>query len=226
MRSADFPKTIKKNLPKLREEINKKLTDLKKNQDFDYKNFGVDIEPLVSESIVELCELTSEEFFLAPNKNYFPDFNLLSVESTNEVAVDFKAWANTKLDGKPSHAANDLGTLYSMVDHIEKFGVENMYLFFIEYNPDYTIENVLFDKLYKFCELKEGGILKYRLKDGNLRPGKFLRTGKATVPNGDAFKSGLENTLPYWSEKRKQSIDEKTCNKLSILKEGMREEQL
>lgn len=216
---------IKKNLPMLRHLLNEKIAVLKESQDLNSTTFGNVIEPSAAEAIVELCKLKSEEFFLAPTKNYFPDFTLLpGGESNGAVAIDFKAFRGVNKKGKQCNTPeNDLGTFRSMPEHIEKFGSENMYLLFMEYNPDFTIENIHFDKLYKFCHLRENGYLKYRLKDGNLRPGDFVRTGKPTVSSGDEFVFELLKTMPYWVECRKKSLDEdiqKSCEKLSTLGNG------
>ena len=222
MRTADFLEIIKKNLPKLKEMLNEKLADPEVRRNFNYKSFGVDIEPLAVKSIIDLCEIRSGEYRLASSKNAFPDFKFLPSEDPTKIAIDFKAYRSTTCKGSKANPENDLGTLYSMVQHIEDYGVENMYLFFMEYSAvNGEVEQIYFDNLYKFCKLKEDGTLKYRLKDGNLRPRK-IRTEEVTVPAGDMFIEGIANTLPTWSERRKQSIDEQTCDALLVIERKRR----
>src|SRR3989338_6860259 len=75
-----------------------------------------------------------KDYILAPNKNYFPDFQLktspiLAIEykSGNEIKLEKGKWASCK------NSNNDMGTLNTWLSKIKKFGNENIYYVFVIY---------------------------------------------------------------------------------------------
>lgn len=147
--------------------IKARLTEFVKNKDnYSYETFGKVIETEISgilESyLIDKFKYKKDDFRTAKTKNDFPDFTIIK---TNQ-AVEYKTASITE------HPDNDMGTLNSWPEKIKSFGDE-IYCIFTKYhenNGRITIENVYFDKMYKFIGLIEDGHLKYREKDGNLRP--------------------------------------------------------
>ncbi len=161
------------------------LTYLKKvveSKDFNYRTFGTAIEEHLAMAIVETFKegkfIESEaDYILALDKNYFPDFEL---KTKTPIAIEFKSGNINQLrDGKwikVKNSENDMGTLNMWPSKIKKFGGENIYYVFVLYNFNDKNREVLrvdIAPFYQFIGMSAGKVLKYREKDGNLRPRDF-----------------------------------------------------
>ncbi len=74
-----------------------------------------------------------------------------------------------------------MGTLNSWDKKLNKFGGDNIYYVFVIYHFDDSIKKVIgveIDSFYKFLDINKNGVLKYREKDGNLRPRDFYSPSK------------------------------------------------
>lgn len=133
---------------------------------YNYTTFGKVVEDLIADGLEYFFHnkfnIPYTQFKRAKDKNEFPDFLIM-----NNYAIDFKAAISSQ------QPENDLGTINSWPEKISTFGSENIYFLFVKYavnSSTIIIEDVYFDKFYKFIGKSKGDILKYREKDGNLRP--------------------------------------------------------
>lgn len=165
------------------------------DNEYKYSTFGKDAEPLMALGIknyfIKKHNFLETDFVEAPGKNDFPDLKF------NTKAVEFKC---AKFNKEPG---NDLGTLNSWPSKIDKFN-DNIYYLFVSYdevNGQVKIENVYFDKFYKFIGVNSAGLLKYREKDGNLRPKSWsdFTTNKSYFNSLENFKKALVLTDEYRS---------------------------
>ncbi|WP_434290227.1 hypothetical protein [Clostridium botulinum] len=167
-----------------------------------YEIFGKEVEDPISDLIEEYLNYNNISYIAkrAENKNEFPDLKLI---------IDGKKYAFEHKAGEVKNNANDLGTLNAYPEKIEKYG-DNIYCVYIKYskatqNNSIIINDVYFDKIYRFIgkTAKAHGILKYRKKDGNLRPkswGDF--TNNTVYFNTLAeFESAIPKTVKYRAEK-------------------------
>lgn len=165
----------------------------------DYEIFGKQVETLVSDLVMSFLSSKSIIAFenRAHNKNEFPDLKLTI--SDEVFAFEIKA-------GESSHGpANDMGTLNSYLDKIELYG-DNIYCVFVKYTKPsglgfITINEVYFDKIYTFIGKNSvnDNILKYRKKDGNLRPKNWNDTNTYFSTMSD-FLTAIPLTIKYRSE--------------------------
>ncbi|MDQ0350356.1 hypothetical protein J2R98_000159 [Alkalibacillus filiformis] len=149
----------------IEEELLRYSNQCVKENEYDYTTFGKEIEPILSEGLrfyfMSKFNFSESDFYEAPNKNHFPDFTLC-----REIAIEFKAAVYNR---KPE---NDMGTINSWSSKLKEYG-DNIYYIFVKYstvNTYVNIEDVFFDKVYRFIGLNSAGFLRYREKDGNLRP--------------------------------------------------------
>lgn len=152
------------------------------NKGFNYRTFGTAIEEHLAAAIVKLFKegkfIESEsDYILALDKNYFPDFEL---KTKNPIAIEFKSGNINQLrDGKwvkVKNSENDMGTLNMWPSKIVKYGGENIYYVFVLYDfndKNRDVISVSIAPFYQFIGLSGGKVLKYREKDGNLRPKDF-----------------------------------------------------
>jgi len=181
---------------------------IKNNTSFSYRTFGVDIEKYISEILIKIFKdngliQSKKDYFLAPDKNYFPDFELktaplLAIEykSGNKIKLSKGRWVECK------NSNNDMGTLNKWPEKIKKFGGENIYYIFIIYKFDDKNKKILDVQIavfYKFIGLNKAKLLSYREKDGNLRPKNFGE--KSAIPSLEEFKRLFEKTAIYRSER-------------------------
>ena len=161
------------------------LTNLKlvlANGRFNYRTFGVDIEEYVCKELISIFTSggfihSVQNYHLAEDKNEFPDFTLLSVpplaievKSGNHYRKSNGVWVGCK------NSENDMGTLNVWQEKLSTFGGDNIYYVLIEYALSDNISDILkvtAAPFYKFIGLNSDGLLKYREKDGNLRPKDF-----------------------------------------------------
>jgi len=161
------------------------LSYLKKvirEHNFNYKTFGVDIEPYISSILIDIFSRngfikSKKDYKLAPDKNYFPDFEL---KSSVSLAIEYKSGNKIKFfSGKwiaCKNSNNDMGTLNTWLKKIDKFGKDNIYYIFVIYKFDSKNKEILEVQIapfYKFIGKNKAGLLSYREKDGNLRPKDF-----------------------------------------------------
>jgi len=205
------------------------LAFLKKTLDEDdslnYRTFGTNIEDYLSPEVIKIFRKggfikKESDYVEAPNKNHFPDFEL---KTTSSLALDFKSGNRSRKTGNrwvsTNNSNNDLGTLNSWPKKIGKFGGDNIYFLFIIYNINNKKREILdiqIDPFYKFLGLTKTGVIKYREKDGNLRPRDFYK--EPLITSKSQFCSLFKKTIMYRSEKiikkhRKilKSTDEIVC---------------
>lgn len=169
----------------------------------DYEIFGKEVEKPVSDLIEDYLNDNDIDYLStrASNKNEFPDLRL-DIKGTS-YAFEHKAGAS---DRGPN---NDMGTLNAYPDKIDKYK-DNIYCVFVKYSKatkdnGIVIEKVYFDKIYKFIgrTATDEGVLKYRKKDGNLRPKVWNDFSNDTFYFNDMeeFKTALKRTNEYRAEK-------------------------
>lgn len=134
------------------------------DNEYNYSTFGKIAEPLMARGVKDFFMkkhgFLETDFFEAPDKNAFPDLKF------NTIAIEFKC---AKIDKGPG---NDMGTLNSWPEKIRLYG-DNIFYLFVAYDEvkgTVEIKKVFFDKFYKFIGKNSDNLLKYREKDGNLRP--------------------------------------------------------
>lgn len=185
-----------------REEIKVYLQDVVSIGIYNYRTFGTEIEEPVSKKIVELFNKggfinSEEDYKIASNKNEFPDFTLFCNDI--DLAIDIKSGNHSKISSGRwipcKNSNNDMGTLNAWQEKIEKFGGENIYYLFVEYNLNDKEEKIIDVKVgpfYSFLGLNQQGLLKYREKDGNLRPKDF--DAESPIMSFQHFQSLFNNT--------------------------------
>lgn len=184
------------------------LRNIIKKGSFNYRTFGVSIEPYISDIIVKIFRENNfikdqKDYKLAPDKNYFPDFELKTKPS---LAIEYKSGNEIKLEkGKwkiCKNSNNDMGTLNTWLTKIKKFGSENIYYIFVIYklnNITKEITDIQIASFYKFIGLNKVGLLSYREKDGNLRPKDFFE--KSPINSFEQFNKLFKKTIIYRSKR-------------------------
>jgi len=175
---------------------------------FGYRTFGTAIEEHLTAVIVKILTdggfiKNSADYAVSPNKNYFPDFELKTIPP---LAIEFKSgnksqyrngrWVTVK------NSENDMGTLNEWPRKIEKFGGNNIYYIFVIYNFKDKVKDVLDVEVapfYQFIGLNKGKLLKYREKDGNLRPKDFGT--KPPIKTLKQFEELFSKTIVYRSKR-------------------------
>ncbi len=185
-----------------------KLRQVVKTGSFNYRTFGTAIEEYISDILIEIFKKADfvendKDYILAPNKNYFPDFQLktspiLAIEykSGNEIKLEKSKWVPCK------NSNNDMGTLNTWLSKLKKFGSENIYYVFVIYkfnNVTKEITDVQIAPFYKFIGLNKVGLLSYREKDGNLRPKDLFE--KSPITSFKQFNKLFEKTIIYRSKR-------------------------
>lgn len=201
----------KETIKYLKSAEGKILAYLKKiieSRDFNYRTFGTAIEEHLTDAIVKV--LTEGSFIndntnyaVSPNKNYFPDFEL---KTTPPLVIEFKSGNKSQYrNGKwvtVKNSENDMGTLNEWPRKIEKFGGDNIYYVFVIYNFNDRVKEVLsveVSPFYQFIGLNKGKVLKYREKDGNLRPKDF--NIEPPIKTLKQFEQLLNKTIVYRSKR-------------------------
>ena len=169
----------------------------------DYQTFGKNAEEPISDLIEEYLKNNDYTYTAerAPKKNDFPDLKITLNNQT--YALEHKAAASDENPG------NDLGTLNSFPKKLKLYK-DNIYYIFVKYSKatddnGIIIEDVYFDKVYKFIGKCDDNpqILKYREKDGNLRPKSWCDFSNCTsyFNTFNEFKTAIEKTNMYRSER-------------------------
>lgn len=187
------------------------LNDLRgiiKKGSFNYRTFGVAIEPYISDIIIRIFKNNKiikdqNDYKLAPDKNYFPDFELITKPP---IAIEYKSGNEVKLEkGKwkiCKNSNNDMGTLNTWLTKIKKFGSESIYYIFVVYKFNHItkeITDIQIAPFYKFIGLNKVGLLSYREKDGNLRPKDFFK--KSPINSFADFDKLFKKTIVYRSKR-------------------------
>lgn len=192
-----------------RSEILKHLKDVVKKNQFSYRTFGTEIEEYVTDKLIEIFTKSgfvkdSKDYQVARHKNEFPDFLLKSTES--HLAVEIKCGNHSKISKgkwiKCKNSNNDMGTLNVWREKIDKYGGENIFYLFIEYNFNdkvKEVKKVTIAPFYQFIGLNKFGLLKYREKDGNLRPKDF--TSSPPIETLAHFNSLFKKTVIFRSKR-------------------------
>ncbi len=158
------------------------LKKVVRSKDFSYRTFGTAIEEHLTDVIVNILTdggfiKNNTDYAVSPNKNHFPDFELKTMPP---LAIEYKSGSKSQYRNDKwvtvKNSENDMGTLNEWPRKIEKFGGDNIYYLFVVYNFNDTTKEVLSVQIapfYQFIGLSGGKVLKYREKDGNLRPKDF-----------------------------------------------------
>lgn len=191
-----------------RDEILEHLKKVIKSGKFNYRTFGTEIEGYLSDILIQIFKRrnfvkTKDDYYLAPHKNYFPDFELKTLPS---LAIEFKSGNRSQYrSGKwmiVRNSENDMGTLNEWPRKIEKFGGNSIYYIFVNYNFHGKVKEILNIEVapfYQFIGLNKGKVLKYREKDGNLRPKDF--SAEPPIKTLKQFKELLSKTIIYRSRR-------------------------
>lgn len=178
------------------------------SKDFSYRTFGTAIEEYLTDVIVKVLTeggfiKNNTDYATSPNKNYFPDFELKAKPS---LAIEFKSGNKSQYrNGKwvaVKNSENDMGTLNEWPRKIAKFGGDNIYYVFVLYNFNDRTKEVLSVEVvpfYQFIGLNSGKFLKYREKDGNLRPKNFGT--EPPIKTLKQFEELLSKTIVYRSKR-------------------------
>lgn len=213
-----------KTLQSSKSRILNHLKKVIKERDFSYKTFGTDIEDYLIDEIIEILKgknlvKNNNDFHRAENKNEFPDLKIIS---PNLLALEVKSGNHSRKKGNKwitcKNSNNDMGTLNSWQAKIKKFGGQNIYYVFVEYNFN-TKKEILDIKIapfYEFLALNRDGLLRYREKDGNLRPKDFSKV--SIIKTFDQFQSLFKKTEIYRSiriiKKHLKNIPKKEVKKI------------
>lgn len=95
-----------------------------------------------------------------------------------------------------------MGTLNEWPNKLKKFKGENIYYIFVTYNFNDTIKEILNVEIapfYHFLGVNSDGFLKYREKDGNLRPKDFGT--KPPIETLKQFEQLFNKTIIYRSKR-------------------------
>jgi len=189
-------------------QILQHLKQVVKTHRFNYRTFGTEIEEHVTDKLIEVFTKASfikdeSDYKIAENKNVFPDFIL---NSTPPLAIDIKSGNHSKKSrGRWTvckNSNNDMGTLNMWEKKLKEFGGENIFYLFIEYSFNDQKKEVLDIKIapfYKFIGLRKEGVLKYREKDGNLRPKGFAEP--SPISSFSQFKQLFSKTVVFRSKR-------------------------
>ncbi len=175
-------KAIIKTIVRSRPMIIARLRVVIRNNKFNYRTFGTDIEDYLFNIIISILKskklITDDrQFKRAKDKNEFPD---LTIRAKPEIALEAKSGNRSKLFNgvwkSCNNSGNDLGTLNMWERKLTRFNGNNILFIFVEYNFTNKIRKIVDVKIepfYKFIGLNRVGLLSYREKDGNLRPKDF-----------------------------------------------------
>jgi len=175
---------------------------------FNYRTFGTEIEDFVIDELIDIFKKdgfikSKKDYRRAKNKNEFPDFVLCSdpnlateIKSGSHSKKQRNAWVSCR------NSNNDMGTLNKWPEKLKEFGGNNIYYIFIEYDfrdDNQKIVDVKIAPFYKFLALNSDGVLRYREKDGNLRPKDFNQ--ESLINSLEQFSELLIRTHIYRSKR-------------------------
>lgn len=184
------------------------LDKVVKAGNFNYRTFGVDIEQHVTEQLIVLFKdagfiKKTTDYHIAEDKNEFPDFLLkidpplaIEIKTGNHYRLANGTWTDCK------NSENDMGTLNKWPEKLKMFGGDNIYYLFVEYaftDSEQKIVTIKFAPFYMFLGLNSDGTLKYREKDGNLRPKDF--DVESPIKTLEQFNELIPKTIIYRSKR-------------------------
>ncbi|MFH1543169.1 MAG: hypothetical protein ABIE03_01390 [Patescibacteria group bacterium] len=184
------------------------LRNLIKKVNFNYRTFGVDVEEYILNEIINILKEkkiinNDKDFHKAKDKNEFPDLQLFIKP---KIALEIKSGNHSKLDDgewkKCNNSGNDMGTLNKWEEKITEFGGDNIFYIFIEYDFNDSYKKIIDVKIfpfYKFLGLNSDNLLRYREKDGNLRPKDFDKP--SPINSFEQFLSLVKKTKIYRSKR-------------------------
>lgn len=189
----------------------KMLNYLKKvvsGRDFEYRTFGTAIEEHLVAALIKIFEnagfiKNKADYAVAPHKNYFPDFEL---KTAPPIAIEFKSGNRSQIRNdkwvRVKNSENDMGTLSEWPKRIKRFYGDYIYYIFVIYNFDARTKEVLSVEIapfYRFIGVNKDKFLKYREKDGNLRPKDF--DADPPVKTFKQFTDLFNKTIVYRSKR-------------------------
>lgn len=209
------------------QEILNYLKEVVRTKDFNYRTFGTAVEEHLTAAVIKIFKdagfiKTKADYAVAPHKNYFPDFELKTLPP---LAVEFKSGNRKQYRQgkwvKVKNSENDMGTLGEWPKRIKRFGGGNIYYIFVIYSFDDKTKDILSVEVapfYKFIGVNKDRLLKYREKDGNLRPKDF--DVSSPVETFKQFKKLFNKTIVYRSERiiKKHRLIIKAIKKADFLK--------
>jgi hypothetical protein len=180
--------------------------EIQKTDRYRYHSFGTDFESYIAPLIKNYLEAIFPDIqvTLARNKNEFPD---VTVKYNGEtMAFDSKCGSHHQKTDKGWRKINqcetDMGTLREIEKKIEKFNGKIVYIFAV-YSCTDTIRCIYNIHVRPFYELigtsQNGRIIKYRKKDGNMRPASFEKFNNPHFTSLDQFVNDLAETKKYRS---------------------------
>ncbi len=182
------------------------LKKIVKSGNFSYRTFGTDIEAYLSNILINIFKkegfiTNTKDYYLAPDKNYFPDFEL---RARPLIAIEYKTGNSSKLSKGRwvvcKNSNNDMGTLSGWPSKLKKFGGRNIFYIFVIYNFKDRVKEILDVQIapfYRFIGLNSVGLLRYREKDGNLRPKDF--NTEPPIKTLEQFEQLFKKTIVYRS---------------------------
>lgn len=186
---------------------------------FNYRSFGIEIEGYAKDILIEAFRDAGligspKDYHEAKDKNEFPDFTLYT---SPHLAIEIKSGNHYKLEGgrwrSCNNSENDMGTLNKWPEKLRVFGGQYIYYVFIEYSLTDILSDIVDVKIapfYKFLGLNSDGVLKYREKDGNLRPKDF--DAVSPIQTLEEFTNLIPQTIRYRAKriikKHLQSVPE------------------
>lgn len=171
--------------------LKKRLTKVMSNGTFSYTFAGHILEKEIQDHLTGLFPNGR----CSNNKNSFPDF------SVGNRAIEIKC-GNTRQRSKNatwtnvSCPENDMGTIRSWKSKISQWGCP-IYIFVVYTIDDKcrTIDDIIIGPFYQFLGIvSKDNTLKYREKDGNLRPCKFADMKSSAIKDLETFEKLLEET--------------------------------
>lgn len=135
------------------------------------------------------------------SKNAFPDLIISTAKNKYTIGIDIKVTENMTMGEGCGASANDLGTIASWMD--EKFWkLQELYVLMVEYKQNKDTQKYVFDRFYFVPFVHVFGLssskeanephLRYRLKDGNLRPRCFKDIPEVMIKEGKKWKRKVQ----------------------------------
>jgi hypothetical protein len=207
-----------------------------------YNSFGTDFEGYIAPLIKNYLEAIFPDIQVnfARTKIDFPD---ITVKYNGEtMALDIKCcshWNKTPTGEwrQINHCNTDLGTLREIEQKIKKF--DSIVYFFAEYSCTdkiRCIHEIHVRPFYEFIGTSQNGrIIRYRKKDGNIRPANFKQFNNSHFTSLKQFVDNLVATNIYRdfsiAEERLQLLNNKIDNRkffhlLKLSTEGLFDEKL
>ncbi|HPD38415.1 MAG TPA: hypothetical protein PK411_08750 [Mesotoga infera] len=183
-------------------ETEKVLRSYLDNQEaINYRLFGVSCETPIVTRVKEILDTSfcGIECIPAKDKNEFPDITI--VIGGKKIALEIKSGCKSKDGSEIVNSNNDLGTIRSWSEKLSSFD-QILYLYVIYSRKSKrvsSIESVIINEFYKFIGINRAGVLKYRKKDGNLRPANFSEFQNPVICTLKEFEELLELTNIYRS---------------------------